>query len=239
MMEMIDRDFEIDRPHNTGRLYKYLIDYKLNNIMRDIPFTMRNISVLDICCGSGMISEYYALRGADVTGVDLSQEAVGRARLRAEKYGFSAEFKVSDVTELDYPDNSYDIVSVHDGLHHIKEPKKAIKEMARVAKKAVLIIEPARSLLTRISVMLGISTDYEGEDYVYRFREKELKDILIASGYKHIKTRRYLMYYPHVPGKVFKIMEMPVIFTIIISLFYIINMLFGMYGNKIQVVATK
>lgn len=238
-MKKNDREFEIDRPHHAGRLYKYLIDYKFFNATLGLPFPVKDLTILDACCGSGMISEYYAKCGAKVTGVDLSEESIKRAKIRKERYNFNSEFKVGDVTNLSFPDNSFDIVSVHDGLHHLSEPWKAVREMVRITKKGVVIIEPAKSLITKISVWLGISTNYEGKDFVYRFKENEIASWLKGTGIKKVISKRYIMYYPHKPGVVFKFLGLPVIFTIVKFGFYLINVFLGRFGNKIQVIGLK
>jgi len=169
----------------------------------------------------------------------LSEEAIKRANTRKERYEFEANFITGDVTKLPFPDNSFDMVSVHDGLHHIREPGKAIKEMARVAKKSVIIIEPAKALGTKISIAFGISKKYEGEDFVYRFTGKELESWLKEGGVNKIMSGRYIMYYPHKPGTIFKFLSLPVVFTISKLGFHLTNALFGKFGNKIQVIGLK
>jgi len=159
---------------------------------------------------------------------------------RKAKYGFEATFEAGNATELPFANSSFDVVSVHDGLHHINEPWKAFEEMTRIAKKAVVIIEPAKSFLTRISVCLGISADYEGDDFVYRFDEEEIKQWLSKDPtIKEIKTKRYIMYYPHKPGPVFSILGLPFVFQLAKLFFYLVNILFGSFGNKIQAIAIK
>ena len=235
----MDSEFEINRSHNSGRLYNFLINYKFRMAIEVLPFTIKGLSLLDVCCGSGMASEYYAKEGAKVTGGDLSKDAITRAKIRKERYGFKAEFRVIDANNLPFPDNSFDIVSVHDGLHHLENPKRAVEEMGRVAKKAIVIIEPAKALITRISVRLGISTDYEETDFVYRFRENEMRQWLKAAGIQKVISRRYLMYYPHQPGKFFRAFDNKASFFIAKTAFQLLNILLGRLGNKIQVIGLK
>jgi len=232
-------EFEINRPHNAGRLYNFLINYKFKEALKVLSFSIKGLFVLDICCGSGMISEYYAQEGARVVGVDLSLNAVERARIRSQRYGFCAEFKEADVASLAFSNNSFDIVSVHDGLHHLGMPKKAIGEMSRVAKKAVIIIEPAKALITELSILLGFSLKYEDTDFVYRFRSSEIVAWLKEAGIKKIFIKRYLMYYPHKPGRLFRILDFLPLFIFIKIIFYLINIFFGRLGNKIQIVGLK
>ncbi len=231
--------FEINRPHNVGRLYNFLIDYKFKEVLKGLPFSIKGLFVLDVCCGSGMISEYYAQEGARVVGTDLSSGAVERARIRSKRYGFYAEFKEADATNLPFPDNSFDIVSVHDGLHHLSSPKKAVREMVRVAKNAVIIIEPAKALITELSVLLGFSLKYEDTDFIYRFRKSEIIAWFKEIGIKKVIVKRYLMYYPHKPGKVFRFFDFLPLFILVEALFYLINIFLGRFGNKIQVIGLK
>lgn len=238
-MQQIDKEFEINRPHNAGRLYNFLINYKFQTAVGVLPFSIRGLSVLDICCGSGMISEYYDKKGAKVSGIDLSPEAVERASIRSKRYDFQAEFRIADSTSLPFPDNSFDIISVHDGLHHLNNPKKAVKEMARVAKKGIIIIEPAKALITELSILLGVSLRYESADFVYRFKENEIRQWLKEFGIKEIITKRYIMYYPHKPGRLFRIFDNRILFYIVKEIFQVVNVLFGRLGNKIQVIGLK
>lgn len=234
-----DNEFEIDRPHGSGYLYNFLLNYKFQKALEVLPFPIKGLSVLDICCGSGMISEYYAKKGAKVSGIDLSPEAVERASIRSKRYNFQAEFRIADSTNLPFPDNSFDIVSVHDGLHHLDNPKKAVKEMIRLAKKGVIMIEPAKALVTRASVLLGISKEYEGTDFVYRFKKDELLSWLKEFGIKKVLIKRYIMYYPHQPGRFFRIFDNVVPFYIVKKIFQVLNILFGKFGNKIQAIGLK
>jgi SAM-dependent methyltransferase len=66
-----------------------------------------------------------------------------------------------DVENLPYPDASYDAVIVHSGLHHCTSPHRGMLEMYRVAKRCIILFEPADNLVTRLSQKLGIGQSYE------------------------------------------------------------------------------
>jgi SAM-dependent methyltransferase len=66
-----------------------------------------------------------------------------------------------DVENLPYPDASYDAVIVHSGLHHCASPHRGLLEMYRVAKRCVILFEPADNLITRLGQKLGIGQTYE------------------------------------------------------------------------------
>ena len=66
-----------------------------------------------------------------------------------------------DVENLAYPDDSFDAAIVHSGLHHCASPHRGLLEMHRIAKRCVILFEPADSLVTRLGQKLGIGQTYE------------------------------------------------------------------------------
>ena len=57
---------------------------------------------------------------------------------------------------------------VHDGLHHLDDPYRALDEMARVARHELVVMEPARAVLTRLAVTLGLAAAVEPAGNVVR-----------------------------------------------------------------------
>src|SRR5271155_4708348 len=77
--EECDAEFETVRPHSCGRLYEYLIEHKFQTGLSMLGTKITQSSVLEVCCGSGMMTEKFARRGACVTGLDFSSAAIKRA----------------------------------------------------------------------------------------------------------------------------------------------------------------
>lgn len=89
--------------------------------------------ILDLGCGAGENSAYFARQGADCVATDISPGMVETALKLAEKYGIKLEGRVVNAMNIDFPDNSFDIVYAANILHHV-DPKLALKEMHRVVK---------------------------------------------------------------------------------------------------------
>ena len=73
-----------------------------------------------------------------------------RARQRAlrsvrRRHGLEIEAVTADATRLPFADRSFDVVLVHDGLHHLEDPWLGLAEMARVARHTVSVTEPAEA----------------------------------------------------------------------------------------------
>jgi len=233
-------EFEIRRPHDCGRLYDFLLRWKFHNSVRNLPFSLQGKKVLDICCGSGMFSEFTAGLQAKVVGLDISFQAAQRAVQRSRMYGFDAEFVVGDSENLPFRELGFDMVTVHDGLHHLEEPRAGIAEMCRVARESVIIIEAAAAAVTRLAMAVGISQVYEDPgNYIYRFPPGDISSWLEQLGFRVTNLERYFMYYPHQPGTVFRTLDSVLLFTIARWGFLAANALVAHLGNKLQVVGLR
>jgi SAM-dependent methyltransferase len=67
---------------------------------------------LDIGCGEGADAIWLAQRGWAVTGIDISEVAVGRARQAAEGAGVAVEWIAGDAVATSFPRQSFDLVSL-------------------------------------------------------------------------------------------------------------------------------
>lgn len=92
-------------------------------------------AVLDYGCGSGAFSRRLASLGARVSGVDISPELIGTARVRASQMGMNGalQFVVCDAHRTPFDDNSFDYVVGNGALHHL-DLDRAYAEIARVLK---------------------------------------------------------------------------------------------------------
>ncbi len=97
--------------------------------------------VLDAGCGTGEYSCWYAQRGADVTGVDLSEPSMKIASDYAQREGITnVRFMKQSVLDLDFPDASFDFVYSMGVLHHTPDPYGGFVELCRVLKPGGVLI---------------------------------------------------------------------------------------------------
>ncbi len=106
-----------------------------------LPYLQPDMTLLDCGCGSGSITVGLAkaVEPGQVTGVDISEIEIKRARERAaENEITNIRFEIGNAYQLDFPDNSFDALFSHNVLEHIPEPSRALQEMHRVLKPGVL-----------------------------------------------------------------------------------------------------
>ncbi len=91
--------------------------------------------VLDVGTGSGgSVAIPAALRGAVVTGSDITDAWFPAARDRAEQAGVDVDWVVGDAAELPFPDGSFDVVTSTFGHMFAPEQASAASELARVCR---------------------------------------------------------------------------------------------------------
>jgi ubiquinone/menaquinone biosynthesis C-methylase UbiE len=102
-----------------------------------VPYIKPSMEILDIGCGPGSISVDFArlVPQGHVTGIEYVADPLDTARSLASAQGITnIDFRVGDIHSLDFPDDTFDIVHVHQVLQHIADPVRALREMRRVAK---------------------------------------------------------------------------------------------------------
>ncbi|MDQ5844145.1 MAG: methyltransferase domain-containing protein [Acidobacteriota bacterium] len=117
----------------------------------------RGLQVLEIGCGLGTDGAQFVEAGADYTGVDLTDAAVELARKRFELFGLPGKFQTADAENLDFPDESFDLVYSHGVLHHTPETAKAISEIHRVLRpggRAVVMLYQRDSYNYRVNISM-------------------------------------------------------------------------------------
>ncbi len=97
------------------------------------------MSILDICTGTGEIAVRCARAGAEVTGIDITEAMLERARKKSA--GLSAKFLKMDARDLEFQDNTFDTAIISFGLHDM--PRKVrlgvLAEATRVAQRVVIL----------------------------------------------------------------------------------------------------
>ena len=88
--------------------------------------------ILEIGVGLGAEHQKFAEAGADLYGIDLTARAVEHTFRRLSLFGLSSQLAVGDAENLDFPDESFDIVYSWGVLHHSPDTPKAVSEVHRV-----------------------------------------------------------------------------------------------------------
>ena len=90
-------------------------------------------SLLDLGTGTGRLLELLAPLYARAIGIDASADMLAVARANLDRAGQTrAQVRLGDIQHLPFAKNSFDVVTIHQVLHYLDEPERAVAEAARV-----------------------------------------------------------------------------------------------------------
>ncbi len=114
--------------------------------------------LLDIACGTGVLTEQFVRMGADVTAIDLTPKAVELTKKRLDLYKITANVMEADAQKLPFADNTFDFVCAWGCLMHMPQTETAISEIYRVLKpggKMIAMMYHSDSVHLRYCIQLG------------------------------------------------------------------------------------
>jgi ubiquinone/menaquinone biosynthesis C-methylase UbiE len=117
-------------PQSYNSVGKFVTDY--GNEVINLLEPSKGQNILDLGCGTGELSNQIKLQGANVVGVDVSQQMLEKASINYP----DIEFKQADAQQnLDFEANSFDAVFSNAALHWMINPTSVIKNIHKILKK--------------------------------------------------------------------------------------------------------
>jgi 2-polyprenyl-6-hydroxyphenyl methylase/3-demethylubiquinone-9 3-methyltransferase len=120
-------------PHGEFRPLHEINPLRLEWIDRHAALSGKD--VLDVGCGGGILAEAMTLRGARVTGIDLSEKALRVAQLHLLESRLSVHYE--HVTVQEYAERhpgGFDVVTCMELLEHVPEPARMVAACARLTR---------------------------------------------------------------------------------------------------------
>ena len=192
----LDEQSKFDFHITSNQLIRYLRDRRLHKGLNFLKKNHRDItdwSVLVVCGGVGGEGIFFIKNGfKSVTVSDISENSLTTCNL----FEPSITTIMLNGESLDLLDNSYDLVVVQDGLHHLPRPVSGFTEMLRVARKAIIVIEPYDSL---IGNLIGTEWEIHGDsvNFVFRWNKKMVVQTVKSMLLKKFATIKVIRFWDH------------------------------------------
>jgi 2-polyprenyl-6-hydroxyphenyl methylase/3-demethylubiquinone-9 3-methyltransferase len=132
---------------------------------------LHDLSLLDIGCGGGLLSEPMARLGARVTGVDAAARNIGVAALHAEKQGLQIDYRQGAAEGLADSDARFDIVLALEIVEHVADAPLFLKSCGRLVKPGGLLF---LSTLNRTAKAWALAI--AGGEYILRWLPRGTHD---------------------------------------------------------------
>jgi len=150
---------------NPVRL-QFIRDQALARFGRD-PAARRpfeGLTLLDVGCGGGLLSEPMARLGFVVTGVDASTQNVGTAAAHASDVGLAIDYRCGAAEALLETDQRFDVVLNMEVIEHVTDPAAYLRDTARLLAPGGLMI-----LATLNRTLKSLALAKLGAEYVLRW----------------------------------------------------------------------
>jgi len=96
---------------------------------------LKNIKILDVGCGGGLLSEPMSRLGADVTGIDASEKNIQIAKLHAKKSNLNIKYLCSSPENF-ITDTKFDVILNMEIVEHVEDVDFFLKSCSKLLKKS-------------------------------------------------------------------------------------------------------
>ncbi len=152
--------------------------------------------VLDCATGTGELAIAFQQAEAEVIGTDFVPEMLEIARRKSA----AVKFDVADVTNLAYPDNSFDIASIAFGIRNVGDPARGLREMTRVVRSGgrVIVLEfgqPPNRVLNalyawyRATILPRLGGAVTGRREAYEYLERSVSSFPCGEAFVDLMRR--------------------------------------------------
>lgn len=91
--------------------------------------------LIDVGCGGGILAEYLARQGADVTGIDMAEQSLEVAKLHSLETGVKVDYQLTTAEQkAQDAAQQFDIVTCLEMLEHVPDPESVVNACAKMVK---------------------------------------------------------------------------------------------------------
>jgi SAM-dependent methyltransferase len=136
--------------------YRHLQERCIESLQLD---GARSLLCVGLGTGHELVAALGAAPGLSLTGIDLSSSALAASRRKLRAAGRSAELRIMDATDLDFPDASFDRVLCVHVMDFLETPGAAVREMVRVLKPGGRLVATFPSRLEGAALGVSLARD--------------------------------------------------------------------------------
>ncbi|HWA30211.1 MAG TPA: bifunctional 2-polyprenyl-6-hydroxyphenol methylase/3-demethylubiquinol 3-O-methyltransferase UbiG [Rhizomicrobium sp.] len=158
------------------------------------PF--ENLTLLDIGCGGGLLSEPMAKIGFTVTGVDPSEKNIGTAKAHAAQSGVAVNYRASDAETLAAEGAAFDVVLNMEVVEHVADLNAYLKTCAGLVKPGGIMFVATLNRTLKALALAKVAAEYilrwlppGTHDWDKFVAPDELRAMLEEAGLKILKTQ--------------------------------------------------
>lgn len=186
-IDHVDVEYSLHKPFSDGVNIGSLL-HDIATVFSLLPSPGQSQKILDLGCGTGWTSSFYARSGHHVTGVDISPDAIELAKKHFASFP-TLSFACYDYDVLPYK-NQFDVAVFFDSLHHAEDELASLVAAYKALKPGgkIIVCEPGRGhAKSPASIQAVKKYGVNERDMPPKLSKKQLK----RAGFTGIKTYAY------------------------------------------------
>lgn len=144
-----------DKYHTRNPIARALMNGFLRSFDELAELSGISTTAFEVGCGEGELSIRLAHRGISVAGVDIAEEAVTEARIRAERSGVRIPFEAGSIYDLDTAEKAADLIVCCEVLEHLEQPEKALDKLSSLCRERLITSVPREPLWRTLNMVRG------------------------------------------------------------------------------------
>jgi 2-polyprenyl-6-hydroxyphenyl methylase / 3-demethylubiquinone-9 3-methyltransferase len=121
---------------------------------------LKGLSVLDVGCGGGLVSEPLSRLGAAVTGIDPTEETIAVARAHAEAQGLTIDYRATTAEEVRAAGERFDAVICLEVIEHVPDVGAFLKTLADLVRPGGLLVVSTLNRTWKAYALAIVAAEY-------------------------------------------------------------------------------
>jgi len=185
-----DSNADIYRIESRGSLYlrkQWYFKRRYHSQLRRIKQHVPSGRLLDIGCNIGLFLNCAKEAGFEVEGIELNKESAEFGRNH-----FKLQIHSTPLEEINFPEQSFDVITMYDVLEHIPDLHKALSTVKRILKPGgVLVVQSPNIESLMASLTVSNWCWLTPPDHLYHFTPQSMKRLITDHGFELLMLRTW------------------------------------------------
>ena len=126
----------------------------------ETPFALQGLSIVDVGCGGGVLSEPLARLGADVTGLDPAAQNIAAARRHAQAEGVPVDYRAETIESVVESALTFDVVLIMEVIEHVSDMPAFVRTASAAVKPGGLLFAATLNRTMRSFALAIVGAEY-------------------------------------------------------------------------------
>ena len=129
-------------------------------IETNTPAPLKDLTILDIGCGAGLVTEPLARLGATVTGIDPAEANIAAARLHAGDGGLAVDYRATTAEALAEAGATFDAVLILEVVEHVADVPLFVESVSRLVRPGGIVVASTINRTLKAFALAIVGAEY-------------------------------------------------------------------------------